>query len=118
MAPARARTPRGSTTPLLRRGRHAWSPRASRAARRWAKRCATLLLTHPMTHDAEALLMFAARREHVAQVIAPALARGDWVLCDRFTDATYRLPGRRARRGNGAHRANSSGSFRSTAGLT
>jgi dTMP kinase len=48
-----------------------------------------LLLHAPMTRDSEALLMFAARREHLEQVIRPALARGEWVVCDRFSDATY-----------------------------
>ena len=52
-----------------------------------------LLLSQPMAHETEALLMFAARREHVVSVIAPALARGDWVLCDRFTDATFAYQG-------------------------
>lgn len=46
-----------------------------------------------MSHDAELLLMFAARAEHIAQVIRPALNRGDWVLCDRFVDATFAYQG-------------------------
>ena len=49
----------------------------------------TLLLNEPMHPETETLLMFAARREHITQVIEPALARGAWVLSDRFTDATY-----------------------------
>jgi len=52
-----------------------------------------LLLQQPMDHDSEALLLFAARREHVLQVIGPALSRGHWVVCDRFTDATYAYQG-------------------------
>lgn len=48
-----------------------------------------LLLHEPMHPETETLLMFAARREHIANVIAPALARGAYVLSDRFTDATF-----------------------------
>jgi dTMP kinase len=48
-----------------------------------------LLLHAPMHPETEAMLMFAARREHIAEVIEPALARGAYVLTDRFTDATY-----------------------------
>jgi len=48
-----------------------------------------LLLHEKMDLETEALLMFASRREHIAQVIAPNLAQGKWVLSDRFTDASF-----------------------------
>jgi len=52
-----------------------------------------LVLREAMDPLSEALLMFAARRDHLLQVIEPALARGDVVLCDRFTDATFAYQG-------------------------
>jgi len=57
------------------------------------ERLRALLLSQTMDIDTEALLMFAARREHIAQVIAPALAAGSWVVSERFTDATYAYQG-------------------------
>lgn len=53
------------------------------------ERLRELLLHEAMHPETETLLMFAARREHISNVIAPALARGAYVLSDRFTDATY-----------------------------
>lgn len=52
-----------------------------------------LILEQPMDPLTESLLVFAARRDHIVQVIEPALARGDVVLCDRFTDATFAYQG-------------------------
>ncbi|MDX5445670.1 MAG: dTMP kinase [Zoogloeaceae bacterium] len=53
------------------------------------ERLRELLLHEPMHLETEAMLMFAARREHLAARILPALEAGKWVVCDRFTDATY-----------------------------
>lgn len=61
-----------------------------------AERIRELLLgvgNEPMDPHTELLLMFAARAQHVAQVIRPALTRGAWVICDRFTDSSYAYQG-------------------------
>ena len=58
-----------------------------------AEQLRSLALNTPMDPLTEALVMFAARRDHLVQVIEPALARGEVVLCDRFTDATFAYQG-------------------------
>jgi dTMP kinase len=52
-----------------------------------------MTLSEPMDSLTELLLVFAARAEHLAALIRPALARGDWVVCDRFTDSTFAYQG-------------------------
>ena len=58
-----------------------------------AEKLRALILNDAMDALTESLLIFAARRDHLSRVIAPALARGDVVLCDRFTDATFAYQG-------------------------
>ena len=58
-----------------------------------AERLRDMVLHEPMDALTESLLVFAARRDHLHTVIEPALARGAWVLCDRFTDATFAYQG-------------------------
>jgi len=59
----------------------------------FAERLRRLVLAEPMDPLSETLLMFAARADHVRKLILPALERGAWVVCDRFTDATVAYQG-------------------------
>jgi len=58
-----------------------------------AEKLRALVLAEPMDPLAETLLMFAARADHVQKLVRPALTRGAWVVCDRFTDATAAYQG-------------------------
>jgi dTMP kinase len=58
-----------------------------------AEQLRTLVLSQPMSMTTELLLMFAARQDHLDTVVGPALTRGEWVLCDRFTDSTFAYQG-------------------------
>jgi dTMP kinase len=77
---------------LAQAGRQVWVTREP-GGTPLGERLRELLLREPMAHVTEALLMFAARREHCEREIWPRLAQGTWVLCDRFTDATYAYQG-------------------------
>jgi len=77
---------------LAQIGRQVWVTREP-GGTPLGERLRELLLREPMAHVTEALLMFAARREHCEREIWPRLAQGTWVLCDRFTDATYAYQG-------------------------
>jgi dTMP kinase len=77
---------------LERDGRSVWATREP-GGTQLGERLRELLLHESMTHLGEALIMFAARREHCECEIWPRLARGTWVVSDRFTDATYAYQG-------------------------
>ncbi len=77
----------------LRRGGAAVTSTREPGGTALAEAVRELVLHRPMDALTEALMVFAARRDHVQQCIAPALARGEVVLCDRFTDATFAYQG-------------------------
>ncbi|HEV8256213.1 MAG TPA: dTMP kinase [Casimicrobiaceae bacterium] len=77
---------------LARDGRRVWITREP-GGTPLGERLRAMLLHEPMTPITEALLMFAARREHCEREIWPRLDDGTWIVCDRFTDATYAYQG-------------------------
>ena len=77
----------------LREGGHSVVSTREPGGTELAEALRKLVLHTPMDALTETLLIFAARRDHVANLIAPAMARGDVVLCDRFTDATFAYQG-------------------------
>ena len=77
---------------LERDGRRVWTTREP-GGTPLGERLRAMLLHEPMTPITEALLMFAARREHCEREIWPRLDQGTWIVCDRFTDATYAYQG-------------------------
>jgi dTMP kinase len=77
---------------LAQGGRPVWVTREP-GGTALGERLREVLLREPMAHVTEALLMFASRREHCEREIWPRLEQGSWVLCDRFTDATYAYQG-------------------------
>jgi dTMP kinase len=77
---------------LERQGKRVWATREP-GGTPLGERLRELLLHEPMTRVGEALLMFAARREHCEREIWPRLDDGTWIVCDRFADATYAYQG-------------------------
>ncbi len=77
---------------LEREGRRVWVSREP-GGTIVGERLRELLLHEPMAALSAALLMFAARREHCQREIWPRLAQGEWIVCDRFVDATYAYQG-------------------------
>lgn len=77
---------------LEQQGRRVWLTREP-GGTALGERLREVLLHQPMAPLAETLLMFAARREHCEREIWPRLAAGEWVVCDRFTDATFAYQG-------------------------
>jgi dTMP kinase len=77
---------------LERRGREVWLTREP-GGTPLGEKLREIALHEPMNKLSATLLMFAARREHCEQEIWPRLAAGTWIVCDRFTDATYAYQG-------------------------